>query len=644
MKAVKYIIIFMLVCVGVILPGELYQNYVGLFSIEPNTSFYMQEGISRDDMLDEILSRAEEYDVSLFFIETRTRDNFFQEIKIYCDDYIKKYIENKYDVYEGKRKSLFSDESQVDFYGWNELTVESMKNNPDGYYVVGTIEEAREFKLTLIDKYGGNVAAIANPDGKTEAIIITIVAWIIIISIVVLINYYEVVKLKKEMTIRMTMGQSLTRIAIKSIITDVILYILILLLVICGVRKYEGGLFLSKILIWVSILLVVINVLVSCTILFTDYKKAFSNVGVEKRVLKVSYILKILSTIMLIVAISGNVVDSVAYVEALSQKDLYKHYDGYSYINIYSDDPMEWWQYSCYFYEEYVDDKDIVVYEWIVQENDYNIIMANANFKWYLEERIEEFSQINEEYKKYVFIPESYRGTEKESELSFWDMYLSDGSGNTEKKVIYYKGNINIPAQNSYTNPYTYLNNPVIMYSSQTDFTELLETGDYIIPEITLNRYFVDISTEEMERIVEETGLKINCVDVYEKYQYELLVLKRIFVCNLAVMLMMFLIEMILIFTIVRMEYIANRKAIIIKKVLGYSVYGRFKDLYRATLVTGVICVSTVIIVSKMMKLKYGILIIGLSLLLLFLEILGITMLCVYNDKTNIQRTLKNGF
>lgn len=651
MRYIKYISVIILVFLGLMLPGEIYQSYASTFMSDPHTSFEIQEDISTDVMLGEILDTAKKYNVQMYFLEHSLKDKYYEEINIYCDDDVRKYIEDKYGIIDGTVKSLLSGESRVTFLGWDKLSGESMRDTPSGYYMLLSVEDARKFKMTLIDEYEGGTASVLYDNDKVINTIIISVFWAVIISIIMLINYYEAVKLKKEMMIRVIMGDSLWVRAGKHIFTDMLVYIVIFMAVFCGVKFYACNIFLWEIAVIAGVLLVVLNTLVSGSVLMVDYKRAFADIGADKKVLKVSYIIDVIITIILIFSISGNIIDSGAYFEALSQKELYKKYENYKYIDFRSSKSViseAWVAYSGYFYQKNISDKDIVAFEWIVEKQDYNIIMANANFKWYLEKHIEEFSQINKEYKNYIFIPEKYKGTELEKKIHRNRMYLSDNTGNTSDMIIYYKENVRIPVQNSYTeHAYTYLKNPVICYTEQTDYLENLEANRYTMMEVTMPRYFVNISDDELlalENELKESDIDILSISVYEVYSYELQIMRRFFIGNLVVSLMLLLMKLLLIFTIVKMEYIANRKEIIIKKILGYSLASRFKKLYNTTLVTGILSVGIVALIVCSRHISYWAFIILVALLILILETAIITIVCIASDRTNIQRTLKNGF
>lgn len=91
------------------------------------------------------------------------------------------------------------------------------------------------------------------------------------------------------------------------------------------------------------------------------------------------------------------------------------------------------------------------------------------------------------------------------------------------------------------------------------------------------------------------------------------------------------------------MEYITNRKEIVIKKVLGYSLFARFKEMYLSTLFTGIAGMITAIVIIVALKLSYGWFIIGTMLLLFLIELVYVTLICVGSEVNNIQRVLKNG-
>lgn len=651
MKYIKYMVVLVLVFLGIALPGEIYQNYVSGFMCEPNTSFEVPDGTDGKVMLQDILNVAREHKIQMYFVESKVKNRYLEEINIYCDLEVKAYIQHKYGIEEGFVKSLLSGENRVSFCDWKELSEQSMRNTPSGWYMLVTLEQAREFKLELEEKYDGGLAQIMYSDDTTGYRIALAVIWFIIIGIIMLINYYECVSLKKEIMIRITMGDSLYTRAGRRIIGDVTFYIIVFVALYCCITQYEGGAFLKEVTIIAGVFLVVLNALVSCSVLIINHKKAFANVGVEGDVLKVSYIIKAITTVVLVLFVANNIIEAIPYFEALSQKELYEKYIGYKFLDFRAtadvEEPDMWFSQSIEFYEKNIVSHDIVAYEWIVDDPDYNVMMANANFKWYLEDVIDEFTYVDAGHTNYMFIHASYKDTATEKEIKRWNMYLSDSVKSADVKIVYYEDNVNIPVQNSYTsNPYTYIKNPVICYSNQTEFSTSLENKDGVMSQITLPRYFVDISDEEVQELkanIRDLGVDVMVSDVYEIYSYELMVVERVFICNLVVSLMLIVIELLLIFTIVRMEYAANRKEIVIKKILGYSLIARFKKLYKTTLVTGILGVAVILFIILKWNLSYELMIMGIAIALLVVECIVIISVCLVSDRTNIQRILKNG-
>ncbi len=649
MKRLKYLVVAMLVFFGLALPGEIYQNYVINFMSDLNVSFECPDNIQCEEMLQQILDEAYKNNIKMYYVEKNIVNLYYEDIKIYCDYEVMQYIKEKYGIESGRVRSFVSGESNVTFMDWDELSGEVICNNPNGYYMLLSLEEAKKLDIPMVDKYNNSSKGLSYSESKLQYEVVFCIIWLIFVCIVSYISYYISISMRKEITIRMTMGDSLYARAIRYIIADFLICVIITLVVWGVTSNYAGKIFLFEIAIVGSVVMICINTAILFVVLRGNYKKAFANLNVNSKILKMSYVIKMISSVVLVLSIAGNVVDSVAYIEVLSQKSIYEKYKGYKYIDFKasndSKNPYVWFGYSSYFYQKNIRDMDIVSFEWIVDDVDYDVCMVNANFKWYLEKHMAEFNQVNSNTTNYMFIPISYKGSVQETDIRNWNMYLSD---NIDDKVIYYEGNLRFPVQNSYiTHPYTYLDNPIICYSEQTDFSDSIKKENWGISQITLNRYFVNISDEEIAAVKEEVfdmGVDVVVTDVYDIYQYELLVMKRVFVCNTVVSVVLLLILVMLITTIIRLEYIANRKEIAIKKTLGYSLISRFKNIYLSTLITGSIGLMMVGVLIKNLDITYGHVVGIIALLITLIEIGFITVNCYISDKSNIQRILKNGF
>lgn len=363
------------------------------------------------------------------------------------------------------------------------------------------------------------------------------VVWLIIVCISTIMTYYESLSTRKEIAVRTVMGYSGYIMALRSICADIVCYASIFFIMYKLVITYEGCRFLGDITITAGAVIVIADVVVLFFMRLVDFKKAFSGIREESGVLCASYVIKGITSVFLVVSIAGNMVDSVSYFETLSQKSLYDRYRGYKYIECYDNSGIigenKSLSYSVGFYMNHMMDMDVTAFEWIVNKPDYNVIMANANFQWYLKDEIDEFSQIIDNCVRYMFIPESYKNNPELLEnIRGWSMYLSDKSNKESDRVIYYRGNVKIPVQNSYDySPYTYLVNPVICYSAQTDYTQSIMEDNYRMPQVILQKYFVNI-TEEQAKLVQNDarkyGVEVIVSDVYAVYEHNLTVQEKL--------------------------------------------------------------------------------------------------------------------
>ncbi|MGL5870697.1 MAG: DUF1430 domain-containing protein, partial [Clostridium chrysemydis] len=156
MKKTKVLVSFFIIFFGFLFIGESYQFYLNGFERNfSHTTMYLQDYIEEDEMVKDILDTAKKNNVEIFTLYTDIKSSLLQEIIIYGTSGVKSDLNKNYDIHENRYNSLLTGTTEIKF---KELkNIENIKDQNDFYLIGDDINDAKNFKLELINKYAGNV-------------------------------------------------------------------------------------------------------------------------------------------------------------------------------------------------------------------------------------------------------------------------------------------------------------------------------------------------------------------------------------------------------------------------------------------------------------------------------------------------------
>ena len=107
MKNIKFIVSFIVIMMGLLIIGESHQLYLNNFNaVFSNTTMYLQENTTADEMFQDILDSAERNDVEVFALTSSVNSTLLKEINIYGSKGVEKYINDYLKIFEKEYKSL----------------------------------------------------------------------------------------------------------------------------------------------------------------------------------------------------------------------------------------------------------------------------------------------------------------------------------------------------------------------------------------------------------------------------------------------------------------------------------------------------------------------------------------------------------
>ena len=641
MEWFKKIILLILMLICVFLPCESYQGYLTKFSDGLKTDFYCPENVSCETMLSQISDISKEQNVLVYNVQTNPRTMFYSEVNIYADKPAKDYIEKHYHVYEGIFSSLFSGRTSVKFFPFSNIPNEVLKDGAS-FSIVGTKENANKFKLDLIGIYGGNLPSSDGYDSIEESRTMLYLVWIITIVLMCFFTFYETLMLKKENFIRITLGESLPLLWVKFLSLD-LLFILIAFIgcILFSIFFYNSIFMLNKMFVMLGVMILA-DTLVSVNLLFYDRNKVLAHLSFSRKLLTINSIVKSFTVILTVLFISTSLSVMYEYVQYENQKSFYELYSNYSVLqNVKvknSDDVDVELSEKGGFYLEYVQKADIsLLVEGLSLTSDRRIIRANTKaINSYVKNIITELQNHTFDKDIYLIYYDKAAPTEEEKKiiLSGFEKYSID-------EIVYHE-QVNMVVRTPDDSFTKWVKNPIIIYYHKG--LEEIYADDPVSLEISVpSVFFIIAENGSVNEYMNAHNIKFSITNMMDYFKHESIKLERTAYLSFVLAIMFIVLQIMILFSIIQLEYTVNAIELSIKKILGYSMVERFKKHYLLSFVLYTISLIAAEIISKTMQfgnvnfILYGI------LFMYFMENLIFTILAQKYDRNQIQKILKGG-
>lgn len=660
MKKIKYIISFCIIFIGLLIIGESHifhlDNFYNQYS---NTTLYLQNDITSDEMMADIANSAASNKVEVFTFIRSQQSSSLTEYEIYGTPGVEKYLNLNSNIFQKKYTSLFL--GSINFKFNNINSIPNIKNQNE-YYVIGSKESVYQFKMQLINKYAGNHPKQGYPDKEAQKN--TIAIWILMVGIILLFSIYDVISQKKEDVIRMTMGERISRIIWQNIFLDSFSFIVSFILILSILDRYTYVLFNFKISIIAFSILLIINSLLYLNLYFFDLKEVFSNGKGSKKILSINYGIKLVTTIITIFVISSNIAFIFQSYTFYKQKSFFQDHSNYynikfTYETIRNSDDFingkldESANVQGVFYKEFFEEFNAIALKDISKIANIEAISANRNAFSYLSSKIEELNDLKLNKNFYFILPVSMKNNvEIVDNLKRSIPYNDTANFVNDYDVIYYHDNINIVGMDEdYIYGSNLVKNPAIIYNNMVINQVKSEKIMKSIGSLDdLYDVMYKISTEDeyskLNKFMSKHNLEaenIQKINVLEKYENMWIVAKRILYINLVFSVLVLFLEIIIINSIIRLEYEVNAIELSIKKVLGYNILEKNRKIIIMTVITTISSILIAIIAAILMKTKevYYLAFGGISILIL--ELAVITFYIHKTENSKIQKILKGG-
>lgn len=686
MKGFKYIISLLLFCMIAVCVGEFYQVHIS--SEASFTNFFILAPISAEDRQScyrDLLQTADENNVCICFSDMENDANFAKtDITIYASDMrISEYMNEVYGIREGTSKSIFLSQGRVQFKNLrqeeNFQTLSAFIGRTMNFGIIGTPEDTQSFLRAVENRYRLERSAAGNPDWNfytSLTFYVQLVLWLIAYAILFTVSLYDVKLMQKEWAVRCSLGERKGVLFLKKSVFDSLFFIVSFFAVFLIASRFTESLFFFPLSVLFFIGFLLINTLSVALIFTVDIKKAFGGNVASKSVLSASYMLKILTSILLVI-ILGVGIGQFSKLLTLKQQDKvlqnYKDYffiDGMSYEDtIDMRDTRTAMLYKLqkeYFSQSALQSTyigDCQLHDGKVHQG----VVCSKNAEAYLREIIPELQEKPLGEKMYVLTPQ-YAGCENDyPNLREWAQPNLNGDKgyvfchDYDVEFIPYTQDVSMVVFDSNEASRTLtLKNPVIFFSgleeSNLHIADIIGTAERkaegigvsahwtggLAPTPYAGNLMLRISSEDLSAFAAENHFNYTLLNVYENYQQSVKRAEKICLMTGLLAIVFFVMEAILIQTVVRLEYSIRAKELAVKKILGYSILEKNKKILLTTLL--VIAVGFLGAVAACIALHITVAIVFLllgGLLLSLLEVCVVVHNIVRTEKTEVVKILK---
>ena len=205
MKAIKNLCLFCFLIFGILMQSEIFQDQLWNFSTAYFTSSRYE--VASEDMsqfLKDVSETATENDVHIFSQYNEINNKYLSTLHIYGDDkVIRQTLKNTANIEESEYTALVSGITKVKFHNLSELQSTSVGYENFISYI-GNEDNIISAYQKLSEKYSLTYPEYWNSTEKDMIFII----WGMIIALMIVLNVIEVVRRKKEVVVRVSLGES----------------------------------------------------------------------------------------------------------------------------------------------------------------------------------------------------------------------------------------------------------------------------------------------------------------------------------------------------------------------------------------------------------------------------------------------------
>lgn len=653
MKKAKWLISFFIILICFILGSELYQNYTSIFS---NQFFYFDISVVDDrTILYNLLTKyADDSDIGVFSVNRTTYSAHDFELTVYATDKAQKALEDNFYISTGQRESFFSGKTEIVIKDFQEIINDESITR---YYFTGTRDQTLQIKDKIYNTFP--TSYIHQEDSIGNEWLIGAI-WIISILFLLVLTWLDIQFQKKEIFLNLSLGGSSVSIIVRNILADAIVFTTVFAFTYFVLKNFiylDYGIELALIILS---LFIVSNSLLYLTLLKYDYKQIVYGANINEQTLSNSYVLKVITMIVAIASLSVNInliVENgrfLTYYQNIYPYEDYgllslspsvnlleeESYNEFSklktqiFLNCYKEGNIGFSLSTAY------DKKQVPI---IVLTDTMQSLISNQTL-------IGDLGSCD----YHVFVPKNYIDEYSSDDISFALQLATNIFGQNADAVSYEVINydntdvlyFDFSGTSKLSVGFDSIQNPLFVFCTISNQTleEISKDASALAHESLFNNFLFKLTNQEREEISHMDYVRkiayTSLVDQCEQYKSSLL---RIVLLNSIISAFLLILEMIIITTILQLEYMVNAKELSIKKILGYSIFKKNRTVFLLNFLGATVSIISMIIFSLMFKITKIPMVLSVGLALTTIEAILIIVNIFKLEKTNIPKILKGG-
>lgn len=632
-----------------IFSGEFFQYYLNTYTSQFSyIDITENEMNSQAEIQNNIYHLAEKYNIKVLQTERKNGSGRATSLTVYSTDEAFEKLKTEYSVSPNIYKALFSGTTKVDFADFKD---KKLLGETERYYFIGEQRQIQSIRENIKNDYA--CSFIKNETEHAYPYLVLLI-WAVIGVLFLILTWLDIHFQKKENFVLISLGKPIRQIILKNVFIDFLTFSLIfsVLFALLGRFVYLGYEIKNIVLLCVAVLF--LNALLYLTLFKMNYKEVLYGANLNEKIISDGYVLKSISMILTVVVLSCNAMLISANFKELKRIKTLRNVENYSFLelnpvsllNLGKDYEETRYGLINSIYGELQNRGCAYSFCGLSGENDYCIINSDSKF---LLNGFDLKTEPDGNSDFYILVPEEIEFSQNadESVYDCIEMYFGSEKALSCEKITY-SGNgelltydstegLTLGAQ-SFENPIViYINNPSLKLNCDSSTLSTL-----------FSKMLFNISNSEINTVCEkyqinEKGFYLQGEKLKEKVSDYQAVLNRALLLNTVISAFLLLLELFIISVIIKLEYKVSTTELAVKKVLGYSVFQKNKQIFLLNTYAALIAVVSCAVFCLMYKLAVWYTVIAVGTSVLCLEYVIIAVLITRFEKQNVAKILKGG-
>lgn len=683
MTKMKTIIAFFLFLAGFLFIGESYTFFLENFQDSyVQVGYYLETGDSENEMRSEIQKKSSEYNAEVFTINKEDGGAFSRKITVYGNEAVQKNLKEDWGIEEGTIFSFFSGKTKFIFKPFEEAGEKELQNC---WYIGQSSEELYTMLFPSMVQYSGNFRNYPI-QGISEKVVAA--TWFVLTITMLLLTYYDTVYSKKEQMVRMVLGADFIHMLAKKIISDIVGFSIAAVAAILLLLPFTNPLFRWNISIIGFLILLLCNGIVIALGMRIGGHLQIKSIASSKKALNISIVIKGIISILTVLVLSTTIYLSVEGIKLYKQKNYYSSQSNKVHIDVKYPYDYEKMEHATGYFE---DKRPIDTWEQIkdnFMRYSYNELgcslvsyqsFKNVSPKWgdkyvfanlsgltQYSGMIPEWDTILQKEGNYILIPDNANEIETMEEIMDSGNLFGLNEENLEGIFTYEEG-LSVIAEGHLNGEFDYtykIKNPIILldtydYGALPTYPvsyELRETDhpdgmiahnfEYLMQFVTLENKqerIYDFANAISGEAINPNLVEFTIINIGDWFAGLWSLQNRSLLIAIILTLLILILEIQISSLSLRIAYETNAKELTIKKVMGYSIFERFKSFFLLTSILCGISLVGALLCTAFFKIGAIHYIAWGSIIVFLLDVIIILYLIRKNDNLQIQKVLKGG-